>query len=500
MTTGIFTFLLFLKQFNNSKKHVLPLLDKFVEFYYRYNNLDNISEENESKNEIYNPKPKICTDIKTKTKTDGKISILIPVFNEDPDMVRDTAISALSALKGRGDVFILDDSTDPVKKEGINILAEIGVKIIRRKERKGYKAGAINHWLRIFGDLYQFLAIFDADQRPKSNFFDETLKYFEDSDIAFVQVPQHYTETSTGFGIASFWQQQPFLRIVMRGRLDSAFSLGSGTVYRIDALKEIEGLDEDTTTEDVATSLVLHSRGWKSVYTDRNLIWYGEPPKDLNSYLQQQGRWSLGGFQVLPKLLKSDLNRPQFLDYTSSWMYWLKEGPITLFEIFAPIIFILFNTPFIKINALLYTVVYIPFFISSLTIIFLAGRKYYGLKGFLLHQAVEMLAFISISYSFILWVLRRKIPFKRTPKKKISPKSKKQTLFYSSPYWILTLLLFSAVVKGTYIIIISRVEMWLTVLVNVIWAVYFIPFLLYGLYIIYKDYEEQKTGKLIQRV
>jgi len=483
MTTGLFTFLLFLKQYITSKKHVIPLIDKFVE-----------------KNRIYDVGKSYELE---KGKSEEKISIVIPVFNEDPSMVRDTALSAISALKGRGDVYILDDSTDPDKKEGINALTEIGVKIVRRGNRKGYKAGAINHWLRIFCNSdksYQLLAIFDADQRPKSNFFDEILNYFEDPKVAFVQVPQYYSETGTGFGIASFWQQQPFLRIVMRGRSESAFSLGSGTVYRIEALKEIGGLDEDTTTEDVATSIVLHSRGWKSIYTDRNLIWFGEPPKDLMSYLQQQARWSLGGFQALPKLLKSELNRNQFLDYISSWMYWLKEGPITFFELFAPIVFILCGIPFIKINAFLYTVVYISFFISSLIIIFIAGKEHYGLKGFILHQTVEMLAFLSINYSFLVWILGRKIPFRRTPKKKEELKSQRYAWIYSLPYWIITILLLLSAIKGIYIILIPQTEIWLTVLVNLIWAVYFIPFLIYGLYIIHKNYEEKETGNLLQRV
>jgi len=39
----------------------------------------------------------------------------------------------------------------------------------------------------------------------------------------------------------------------MRGRKNSAFSLGSGTVFRVDALEEVGGLDEEIITEDIAT-------------------------------------------------------------------------------------------------------------------------------------------------------------------------------------------------------------------------------------------------------
>ncbi len=329
-------------------------------------------------------------------------------------------------MRGRGDVLILDDSTDEEIRKGVDELEELGVKVFRRGTRRGYKAGAINDFLKVYGKNYDLLAIFDADQRPVNSFFDEVLDYFSDEKVSFVQIPQAYTELETGVSVGSYWQQQPFLRIVMRGRKDSAFSLGSGTVFRIKALEDVGELDENTVTEDVATSVDLHAKGWKSVYVDKPLMWYGEPPKDLRAYLIQQSRWSLGGFQLLSKLLKSNLSTSAFLDYTAGWMYWFKEGALTVVELLAPVIFLLLNIYFIKIDVILYLLAYIPFFLSTLIVFVVGAREFYGLKGFVYHQTVELLAFPAITASFIAWMLKRKKPFAVTPKKswKITIKSR----------------------------------------------------------------------------
>ncbi len=323
-----------------------------------------------------------------------KIAVVIPTYNEDPEIVKGTAISAMLALKGRGDVFILDDSTDENIKKRMKELEKLGIKVFRRETRRGYKAGAINDFLRACGDDYDLIAIFDADQRPVSSIFDETLQYFSDVNLAFVQVPQAYTELETGVGIGAYWQQQPFLRFIMRGRKDSAFSLGSGTIFRIKALKDVGGLDEDNITEDVATSVELHGKGYRSVYVDKPLVWYGEPPKDLRAYLIQQSRWALGGFQLLPKLLRENLTVSAFIDYIAGWMYWFKEGPLTVVELTAPVLFLLFGIYFIRIDAMLYFMAYTPFFLSTLIVFIVAARKLYGLRGFVYHQTIEFLAFL----------------------------------------------------------------------------------------------------------
>lgn len=250
-------------------------------------------------------------------------AVVITTFNEDPDMVLDTALSAKLAVGEMGDVFVLDDSTDDQIRRRIDKLENHGINIQRRDSRRGYKAGAVNDWLKTHGNKYYLLAIFDADQRPLPFLFNSVNQYFADENTAFVQIPQYYSEISTAVSLGAFFQQLPFLRLVMKGRnrVNSAFSLGSGTIYRVKHLREIGGLDESTVTEDISTALDLHSKGLRSTYVDKPLIWFGLPPKNIAAYWVQQGRWSLGGYQLLPKLLKAKLNAEQFFDYLNGWLY-----------------------------------------------------------------------------------------------------------------------------------------------------------------------------------
>ena len=262
-----------------------------------------------------------------------RIATFVVSYNENPEMVKGTLISVLTAARSYGscDVFLLDDSTDE------NIVAELksfceenGITYLHRLSRRGFKAGAINDALAKYAKYYDLVAIFDADQRPKPEFFHVVTPYFSDPSIAFVQVPQNYTETYTKIAEGAKYQQIPFLRVIMRGRnLVSAMSLGSGTIFRISALEKIkkikgdrvEYLREDVITEDAATSLELFAKGFKSIYIDTDLIWYGEPPQDLHAYLAQQGRWSFGYFQLSKDLLRLDLPLITFLDYLAGLIY-----------------------------------------------------------------------------------------------------------------------------------------------------------------------------------
>jgi hypothetical protein len=80
--------------------------------------------------------------------------------------------------------------------------------------------------------------------------------------------------------------------------------VGTNNAVRIAALKSIGGL-QDSVTEDMATSLVLHTArnpetgcNWSSVYTP-DVVAVGEGPESFTDYFVQQARWSGGTNQLL---------------------------------------------------------------------------------------------------------------------------------------------------------------------------------------------------------
>jgi cellulose synthase (UDP-forming) len=411
-----------------------------------------------------------------------KIASFVTSFNENPEIVEGTLISVKLATKDYGDVYLLDDSTDQKIAEELKAFCEkYGIIYLHRKDRKGFKAGAINEALRKVGDNYDLVAIFDADQRPTENFFEQVLPYFSDPKVALVQVPQNYSETYSGIAKASKYQQEPFLRIIMRGRtFSSAFSLGSGSVFRISALKEVGYMDESSITEDAATSIKLHEKGYTSVYVDSQLIWYGEPPEDINAYLTQQSRWAFGYFQLTWKILKSNLNFSQFVDYFSGSLYWVKEGPLAIVEFLAPVFFLLFKLPIIILNPLIYILAYIPYLLVSIAhyIYTIKGKGEYGIKGFYYHQSVEYLEFLSVTLAFFSWIIGKKRPFKVTPKGegKFNVKS-------VIPHMIIIILLILSIIEGFLWLTkaSSSSTLYYSIIINIFWAIYQIPFLIGGI-------------------
>ncbi|MBX8638961.1 MAG: glycosyltransferase [Thermoplasmata archaeon] len=347
-----------------------------------------------------------------------RVCSVIASYNEEPSLVRDTIISVKLATGG-GRVIVADDSTNGAKSEELRKYCKLlNVEYVHRDNRRGYKAGAINDILRTLNNIDIF-ALFDADQRPTSSFFDEILQIFNDETVGFVQLPQKYSENNTLIARAANYMQLPFLHIVMNGRstADSTFSLGSGTAFRLKAVAEAGYFREDTVTEDIATSLRIIERGYHGVYLDKDLVYYGVPPMDAKSFFSQQARWSLGGFQLLAPMLKSNISFRQFADFLFGDLYWLKEGPMTLIEIIAPIVFLALGLAYMSVSFLFYAAVFIPFFFAAMAITIIVGGKDYGFKGAMLHQGVEMLDFWVITTSFLNWMMRKKKPFNVTSKK-----------------------------------------------------------------------------------
>ncbi|WP_236749002.1 glycosyltransferase family 2 protein [Acidianus manzaensis] len=410
-----------------------------------------------------------------------RIASFVTSFNEDPKIVESTLISVKNVTQKYGKVFLLDDSTnEEIRKELENFCKKNDIIYFHRENRKGFKAGAINEALKKIEDSFDLVAIFDADQRPLEGFFEQVIPYFSDPKVALVQIPQNYTETYTKIAQGAKYQQEPFLRIIMRGRSGySAFSLGSGSVFRISALKDVGYFAEYSITEDAATSIKLNEKGYKTVYADVGLIWYGEPPEDLSAYLTQQSRWSFGYFQLLGEMLKSNLSFSQFFDYFSGFLYWVKEGPITILEFISPIIFLSLRIPIVKINPILYVLLYIPYLIITIVLFSFSVKEKgeYGLKGFYYHQVVEYLEFYAITLSFISWIFRRKIPFKVTPKGVVSRNFK-----LIIPHLIFIILLSLSDILGIiWYLTSTSIILKAAIIVNIFWSTYQIPFLLGGI-------------------
>jgi cellulose synthase (UDP-forming) len=222
------------------------------------------------------------------------VDVFIPVYGEDVAVIRRTAVAAL-AIEGRHRTFILDDGrSDDVRA----MAAEIGCGYIRRLSGGGAKAGNINHALSIVQSDY--FCVFDADFVPRPRFLVETVPFFVDRTVAFVQTPQAYGNLHNLISRGAGYMQTVFYKFVQTGRnhFNAAFCVGTNVIYRRAAVDDVGGIYTDSKSEDVWTSLMLHERGWRTIYIPETLA-VGDAPETIEAYTKQQLRWATGGFEIM---------------------------------------------------------------------------------------------------------------------------------------------------------------------------------------------------------
>jgi cellulose synthase/poly-beta-1,6-N-acetylglucosamine synthase-like glycosyltransferase len=120
-----------------------------------------------------------------------KVTVQIPLYNEP--LVAGRIIDAAARFNwhlDRLEIQALDDSTDETGKlvdERVAYWSSRGIPIyaIRRRQRTGYKAGALANGLKQSSG--EFIAVFDADFIPGPDFLQKTIPHFHDPDVGMVQ-------------------------------------------------------------------------------------------------------------------------------------------------------------------------------------------------------------------------------------------------------------------------------------------------------------------------
>jgi cellulose synthase/poly-beta-1,6-N-acetylglucosamine synthase-like glycosyltransferase len=246
------------------------------------------------------------------------VTVQLPIFNEM--YVADRLISAVADLDYPRDLLeiqVLDDSTDEttgIAELAVRRLAARGFNIhyLHRVDRRGYKAGALEAGLR--EATGQFVAIFDADFVPPTDFLRRTLGYFEaDPKVGMVQarwghINQDYSLLTK---IQSILLDAHFvLEHGGRHRAGCFFNFnGTAGVWRREAIETAGGWQHDTLTEDLDLSYRAQLAGWRFVFLP-DLVSPAEVPVEMNSFKSQQHRWAKGSIQtclkLLPRILRSN--------------------------------------------------------------------------------------------------------------------------------------------------------------------------------------------------
>jgi cellulose synthase/poly-beta-1,6-N-acetylglucosamine synthase-like glycosyltransferase len=237
------------------------------------------------------------------------VTIQLPVFNESN--VIKTTLSRIAKIiypRDRIRIQILDDSTDQTKQiieSEAAFLENQGFKIdiIRRNNRTGYKAGALQNGLKC--GVSEFVAIFDADFQVNPYFLEKTIHYFKgNKDLGAINT--RWSHSNLNFSIftraMSIALDHHFLIEKPGRRLRNAFMNfnGTGGIWRVEAIKKSGGWSSLTLAEDLDLAYRAQSLGYQILYL-RNTTNAQEIPPTIRCWIIQQSRWSKGFSQNLRK-------------------------------------------------------------------------------------------------------------------------------------------------------------------------------------------------------
>lgn len=234
-----------------------------------------------------------------------KVSIHVPAHAEPPEMV----IKTLTALRNLDyptyEVIMVDDNTtdDELWRPVVEFCHRNGIKVFHLQNYPGFKSGALNFALAQTAPDVEVIAVVDSDYIVKSNFLRETVPYFSDPRLAFVQTPQaFYNQDDNLFAHHSALAQRFFFEISMRSRNEQNAIIFCGTMglIRKRVLDRIGGWDEWCITEDAEASLRMLRKGYLSVYINQ-VYGQGLLPTTFEATKKQRFRWAFGGMQILKR-------------------------------------------------------------------------------------------------------------------------------------------------------------------------------------------------------
>ena len=240
------------------------------------------------------------------------VTIQLPIYNEKYVVKRLLEnIAKIEYPSSKLEIQVLDDSTDDSlidTEKQIKALQETGldIKHITRTNRQGYKAGALKGGIETAKG--EFIAIFDADFLPDSDWLKKTVIYFKDSKIGVVQTRWGHInrDYSTLTRIQAFALDAHFsLEQVGRNAKGHFINFnGTAGIWRKECILDAGNWEGDTLTEDLDLSYRAQLKNWKFKYLE-DVETPAELPVVISAARSQQFRWNKGGAENFRKTVLS---------------------------------------------------------------------------------------------------------------------------------------------------------------------------------------------------
>lgn len=228
------------------------------------------------------------------------VDVFIPTYNEPEDILKRTIRAAIKLEYPDFKVWVLDDGARQWLKD---FCQECSVAYIVRPDRKAFKAGNLNHAIKQAHN--PLICVVDADFALEPHFLMRTVGMLDEPDVGIVQTPQIFLNPDAiqyNLGGEKAWPEaQCMFTDVMQSSRDTwnnAFCYGTSFVIKRECLEKCGGFPEETITEDIHTTYVLLSHGYKTRFLNEKLS-SGLATQDIAEFVRQRTRWGIGTFQCL---------------------------------------------------------------------------------------------------------------------------------------------------------------------------------------------------------
>jgi cellulose synthase/poly-beta-1,6-N-acetylglucosamine synthase-like glycosyltransferase len=217
------------------------------------------------------------------------------------DFSADSLLRCMRQEYRNAEVVILDDSKKPEFLAAVDAFAaEHGVRVVRRPDRAGFKAGNLNNYLRTAE--FDYFVILDSDEIIPPDYVDRSLDYFAASpDAGIVQANHVATRNRNGFmrmfaiGVDSHWIAYQ----TVKDRHGFLSLLGHGAMVSRECYQAADGFPH-VVAEDLCFSIAARNAGFYTVFAP-DVVCEEEYPVDYLAFKKRHSKWTQGNMEFIKR-------------------------------------------------------------------------------------------------------------------------------------------------------------------------------------------------------
>jgi cellulose synthase (UDP-forming) len=371
----------------------------------------------------------------------ARVAAVVTKAPSEPfSMVKETLRGALAQQGVVHDTWLADEDPTP---ETLAWCGEHGVKVSSRKGVQAYhrttwprrtrcKEGNLAYFYDHFGyEKYDFVAQFDADHVPESDYLRRALAPFSDPNVGYVSAPSICDANAQ-----SSWSARGrlYMEASLHGALQAGYNsgwaplcIGSHYVVRTAALRQIGGLGPEL-AEDHSTTLMFNAGGWKGVHAI-DAIAHGDGPETFSDLIVQEFQWSRSLMSILiehtPHVIKKLPPHLQF-QFLFSQLWYPLFSSIMALSVAMPIYALISGKHYVNVTYIDYLAHILPL---SVTLIVLA--YWWRATGLFRPANARIISWEGMAFVFLRWpwalfgsfaaiwnsVTGKGVEFRVTPKK-----------------------------------------------------------------------------------